>query len=300
MDASFDSVAARIPRWGELLLRLDSAQKADCFDIRLTAGQPVLLWGREGAFFLRENGGLCRGLTEGLSQVSAEEVQDLLDRLCGYSVFSHEDELRRGWIRLADGCRVGLCGTAVTEHGAVLALREVTGLCFRIPRQTPGCADRLFLEGADLSAGMLLVGEPSSGKTTVLRDVIRSLCTGKFSPVRRVSVLDERGELSWGELGPGADVLVGWPRAAAFDLATRMLSPQFLACDELSPDDLPVVEQSVFAGVPLLATVHGDPASLKRRPLVQRLLQSGAFGSVVMLSGRQAPGEIAAISRWQP
>ncbi len=290
----FDLVASQIPAYRDVLLQLPEEIKAKAFDVRLTCGQPVSVWGRDGVYFLRKNGGVTRAVTEELLRVSREEMQEIFVQACGQSVFSHEHEIRKGYILVSGFCRVGICGTAVLENGQLKSVRDVTGMVFRIPREARGCGDRLFLEGVDLTRGLLVAGEPSSGKTTLLRDVIQSLSTGKFQPSRQVAVLDERGELSGGfDLGPCANVLLGYPKAAAFDIAIRMLSPQVIVCDELAPEDLKIVEQSIFAGVPLIATVHAGREELFRRPLCRALLESGAFQTAVCMAGREQPGEIA-------
>lgn len=294
----YDRLAWQIPKYGEMLLKVPDTVKEQAFDIHFKSGQPVSICGSDGVFFLKENGKVTRALTSNLPYVSGEEMQAVFIQACAHSVFSHEHEIQKGYISMGFSCRAGLCGTAVLENGRVKSVRDVSGLVFRIPREVKGCGDRLFLEGADLSGGVLVAGEPSSGKTTFLRDVALSLSAGKFQPIRRVAVLDERGEIG-GEfdLGPCADVLRGYPKSEAFDIAIRMLSPEFIVCDELSANDLEIVRQSVFAGVPLIASVHAGRKELFRRPLCRELLRTGAFGTVVSLSGRSQPGEIEAIEK---
>ncbi len=294
--AGFDSLARCIPLFGDMLLRVPEEVKSQAFDIHLKSGQPLSICGREGVYFLRRNGKVSRALTEGLVMVSREELQEVFFQTCSQSVFSHEQEIRKGYVLMENFCRAGLCGTAVLENGEVKSVRDVSTLVFRIPRENRGCADRLFLEGVDLRQGLLVAGEPSSGKTTLLRDIAFSLSTGKFRPIRRVAVLDERGEIGGGfDLGPCADVLCGYPKARAFDVAIRMLSPEFLICDELSAGDLETVRQSVFAGVALVASVHAGREGFDSRPLCRGLMESGAFGTVAFLAGRSRPGEIESI-----
>ncbi len=294
MDVSaFDQLAVRIPQYGALLLRVPEEVKEQAFDIHLKSGQPLAVCGREGAFFLRENGEVTRALTAGVLRVSPESLREVFVQACGQSVFSHEQEIRMGYVSMGASCRAGVCGTAVLENGKIKSVRDISSLVFRIPREAPGCADRLFLEGTDLRRGVLVAGEPSSGKTTLLRDIARSLSLGKFQPNRRVAVLDERGEIGGGfDLGPCADVLTGYPKERAFDVAIRMLSPEFLVCDELSPGDIETVRNSVFAGASLIASIHAGRRELRKRPLCRELLATGAFGTVVYLAGRAKPGEI--------
>ena len=213
--------------------------------------------------------GVTRAFQEGIV-TTPQQLRELFLAACGHSVFRHEEELRQGYVRLGENLRVGVCGTAVAEGGQVRSLRDITALVYRIPRQVPGCGDRLFLEGVPLERGVLVVGPPSSGKTTFLRDVARSLSLGRFGPSRRVAVVDERGELGGYDLGPNADVLRGYPKAAGLNAAIRTLSPEVAVLDELSQGDLEAVRGAA-------------------------LVESGAFGTAVCLAGRGAPGEVAAL-----
>lgn len=292
----FDALARELPAHRERLLAIDSAIKEQAFDIRFHRGQPVTVCGADGVFFLTAEGGTTRALTDSLPVTTPEEMEELFLQVCGHSVFSHEEEIRGGYVTFAGGCRVGVCGTAVLEDGRIKSVRDVTTLTFRVPQERLGCGDRLFLEGGDLAGGVLVVGEPSSGKTTLLRDIARSLSVGKFAPSKRVAVLDQRGEIAgpW-DLGPCTDVLKGYPKAQGMDIALRMLSPEVILCDELAPGDLPALQDAAFAGVGLVASVHGSPGEVLERPLCRKLLETGAFSLVAALAGRTRPGEIAAI-----
>ena len=130
---------------------------------------------------------------------------------------------------------------------------------------------------------------------TFLRDVARSLSWGRFSPSRRVAVLDQRGELGAFDLGPAADVLRGFPKPAGLDTALRTLSPELVFCDELGDGDLEAVRRAAFSGAALVASVHAAREDLERRPLCRELLCTGAFGTVACLSGRARPGELESL-----
>ena len=262
MDTSgFDTVARHIPLYRERLLVLPGWVKDQAFDIHIASGQPLSLSGKEGALFLGKKG-VTRAFQEGIV-TTPQQLRELFLAACGHSVFRHEEELRQGYVRLGENLRVGVCGTAVAEGGQVRSLRDITALVYRIPRQVPGCGDRLFLEGVSLERGVLVVGPPSSGKTTFLRDVARSLSLGRFGPSRRVAVVDERGELGGYDLGPNADVLRGYPKAAGLDAAIRTLSPEVAVLDELSQGDLEAVRgAAAVPPVPHLPAGGGGAAGL--------------------------------------
>lgn len=297
-DFEFDRVAMKIHPFCESLLQVDQAVKNQVYDIRIKSGQPLCLCGRQGIFFLQQSGQVTRSASAQLITPTSSQIQELFLQACGYSVFSHEEEIRQGYICMDSHYRVGVCGSAVLEHGKVKTIRDITSLIFRIPRERKGCADMLFRKGIHFSKGVLIVGEPSSGKTTLLRDIARSLSIGKFGRSRRVAVVDEKNEIS-GEynLGPGADILCGYPKKTGFEIALRMFSPEIILCDELSEDDLEAVKKSMFAGVSLVASVHASPRDLKKRLLCRALLESGAFQHTVCLVGREIPGEIASVTK---
>ena len=87
-----------------------------------------------------------------------------------------------------------------------------------------------------------MAGPPSSGKTTFLRDIARSLSLGRFASGRRVAIVDERGELGGFDLGPCADILRGYPKETGLEVALRTLSPEVIVCDELSQRDFKAVQ----------------------------------------------------------
>lgn len=290
--SGFDYVARQIPIYRDLLLPVPDWVKRQAFDIHIAIGQPVSICGREGTLFPCPNGQVSRLPEEG-TFTTRQQLRELFLQACGHSVFRHERELRQGYVWMGENCRVGVCGSAVVEGTSLRSVRDITSLVYRIPRQVMGCGDRLFLEHVPVEQGILVVGPPSSGKTTFLRDVARSLSLGRFGPGCRVAVVDERGELGGFDLGPNADLLQGYPKAIGFDVAVRMLSPQFVLCDELSDQDLEAIRGVAAAGVPLIASVHGDADSLTHRPLCKALLQTGAFQTAVCLAGRRSPGEIA-------
>jgi len=294
---AFDYIASRMTLCRDRLLAVPDRVKAQAQDIHYKAGEPVAVCGQEGVFYLKASGGVTRALGPRLLTVSAAQLQEMFFSICGQSVFSHEEEIRQGYVQVDGLCRAGVCGTAVLEQGQVKGLRDITSIVFRIPRDMPGCGDRLFLSGTEFSRGVLIAGEPGSGKTTLLRDIARSLSLGRFGLPRRISVLDCRGELGTFDLGPCADVLRGYPKRAGVQMALRSLSPEIILCDELAPGDRETIESVVQAGVGLVATIHSNGDDPRSRPLCRELLSTGAFGTLVTLRGRESPGEPVAVQR---
>ncbi len=202
--------------------------------------------------------------------VAGEELQDAFRRLCEYSVYRRQGEINQGYVTVAGGHRVGVCGTAVTKSGAVVTLTDITSVNIRVAREVTGCSCEYF-ERVGL-ASCLIVGKPCSGKTTLLRDIARELST---TYERKVTVIDERGELAVGGFDLGlCDVYTGFSKAKAIVCAVRSMSPDYILCDELTGEDEQLVLTCLHYGVKVIATLHGESTDSRN---AAKLMVSGAF-----------------------
>lgn len=226
-----------------------------------------------------------------LSQVQMEEI---LYGLCGGSVHTHQSELAEGYVTAPGGCRVGVGGRYFVHPEQGVVLQAVRSLDLRVARSR-----RVTLPvelGRALQGhftGLLLVGEPDSGKTTLLREIACTLAARG----RAVAVVDERRELFPETDEPGAlplDVLSGLPKERALQMALRTLAPQAIVLDELGGmGETEALEQGFFSGVDFVASLHA--ASLEdaaRRPQVRFLRQREMVHVLVLLEGARAPGQI--------
>lgn len=258
-------------------------------EVRVRAGQPLTVSLPEGERYLC-GGGVTSLRQRDLVMCSATQVEECFLRFCDHSVYAHEWELRQGYLAVPGGVRVGVAGTAVVRHHAVASVQAVTALCIRLPRALRGCAGWLtrLVTATGFPVSTLLVGEPSSGKTTLLRD----LAAGLAALHHRVAVVDERGELAGVEGLPGCDVLLGYPKAEGVRQAVRCMAPEVVLFDELGDEEeTAAVASCAHAGVAVVATLHGRTTEeLERRPLSRLLLEQRAFRNWVFLSGRRHPG----------
>ena len=220
------------------------------------------------------------------------QMEEILFTLCNGSVHTHQTEIAQGYVTCSSGCRAGLGGRYLKDPEQGTILQELTSIDLRIARekQIPLPAElQAALQGHFI--GMLLAGEPASGKTTLLRSIARELVRQR----RMVSVMDERRELFAGKLnGEALDVISGLPKGQAVQMALRTLAPQVILLDELGGmDEVHALEQGFFSGVDFIATLHA--ATLEEatmRPQVKYLLECSAVHVLVWLSGREAPGQI--------
>ena len=227
--------------------------------------------------------------------ISSRDIACVMDIATGASVHSACESIKAGYITARGGYRVGICGTAIMQGKEVVGFHTVTSAAIRIPRQMPGIAmnlmEKLFENGRFLST--LIISPPGCGKTTLLRDIIRTLSFSD-NPVR-VSLADERGEVAAEfdgtpqmDVGKKTDIMDGCPKAQAAMILLRAMNPQVIAMDEITaPEDIEAIETAANCGVELIATAHGNgPQDLYRRGLDRRLMAAEVFTRAVVICRR--------------
>ncbi len=261
--------------------------KAVVQEIRLRAGLPLTLTIKGKTYFVRRDGSISEFITGDMVITSQKELQSSFLLLCKNSVYAHAAELRNGYITMPSGNRAGVCGR-FDEKGY---LSDVTSINIRIARQIKGAADAL-LKAYDGS--MLIAGPPASGKTTILRDLIRALSSGEGGKYYRVAAIDSRGELSGGteedmknNLGSTTDVILIENKALGTEIALRTLSPQIIAFDEIgTAAELRGISDCFNAGVDIITTAHINRCEdLFHRSVTRDLLNMGIIRCVAVLSG---------------
>lgn len=240
--------------------------------------------------------------------VTEEDGIQLLNKISHFSIYALEEELKRGFITIAGGHRVGLAGKVITQNGYVKAIRDVASFNIRIAKQKIGVAAPLlpFLYEGKWHSTMIL-GAPQTGKTTMLRDLARSMSMGdkdKKIPSCKVGIVDERSEIAGSvkgipqhELGIRVDVLDGCPKAEGMMMLIRSMSPDVIVVDEIGRnEDSEAVKEAVNAGVGLLLSAHASSfQELLIRPSVKEMIEMKAIKRYVILGRANGPGTIQAI-----
>jgi stage III sporulation protein AA len=226
----------------------------------------------------------------------------LLDQITNHSMYTMEEELRRGFITIAGGHRIGLAGRTVLSGGKVEHIRDISGFNIRIAREVCGAADPVLPQLLDFKQNSvlhtLILSPPQHGKTTLIRDLARQISNGTWGhpearwPGLKVGIVDERSEIAGSrngvpsyDVGPRTDVMDGCPKAEGMMMMIRSMSPEVLVVDEIGRlEDAEALAEALHAGVRVIATAHGSSLDdLSSRPALSKLLQSGFFQMYVVL-----------------
>lgn len=291
------------PRIRSLLKDLNEQLIVELQEIRMRANRPVVLVTRSGSSFLTQNSKSTLILSGNCVTATENEIVDTVNKMCGYSMHSHFEDILNGYITLPNGARVGLCGTAVYDKTEVKSLKDISSLNIRIPRFEKGCSDALFDSVfSDGIESLIIAGAPSSGKTTLLKDIAYQLSSGRTGKYYKVCVVDERKELfpaknSTADLGPNTDVIYGFPKQTGISIAVRTMSPDIIICDEIGNTEEAVqIFEGLNSGVRFLLSVHCDSLEeLRNKKFIKMLLKSGGFNRVAILCGSYAPCKIERI-----
>ena len=244
------------------------------YELRLRAGCAVTANLRGNYVYFGKNGADIHA--ENAFVYSEREIADIIYGAGNFSVYSVEEQLRRGFVTAVGGVRVGIAGEYVFENGKVLALKRATSLCVRIPHRVQGVSAKIY--DAVMKDGLknvLILSAPGRGKTTVLRDLAEKI-TERTS--RNVLICDERGEISACGSLKNADVISYVDKKQAFSMALRALRPDVIVTDELSEGDCEDVKRAIRGGAYVAATAHFSNVSALTEAF------SGIFDVYVVLS----------------
>ena len=269
MRCAWQEYLSLLPVW--LRKELGYQTNNDLQELRLRSGQPPTLILKDRTVTLER-------------KTIVDDLHYVINAASQYSPWAAAT-ISKGYITAIGGHRIGICGEAVVHNGVVTGIKTITSLCVRVARDFTDISK----DASKYGGSILIIGPPCSGKTTLLRDLIRQRSnTGTGS----VAVMDERGEIfpvvngtPCYATGKNTDILTGCDKQQGIDMLLRTMGPSCIAVDEITEErDCHALMNAGWSGVKLLATAHAAHKSdLFSRPVYRPLVTNQLFDTLLVL-----------------
>ncbi|MFJ7725406.1 stage III sporulation protein AA [Neobacillus sp. NPDC097160] len=279
----------------DLISKIPPNQKEELEEIRIRINRPIEI--------------SLKGVPRFLSYIiQPEDAFQLMNKISHFSIYALEEELKRGYITVSGGHRIGLAGKVILEDGKVKAIRDISSFNIRIAREKVGIAEPIIpfiFQGSWMHT--MIIGPPQTGKTTLLRDIARIISLGntvKGILASKTGIVDERSEIAGCvngvpqlTFGHRLDVLDACPKAEGMMMLIRSMSPDVLIVDEIGrKEDAEAIQEAVHAGIKLVMTTHGTSIEeVRNRPSLRDIIDQRIFERFVILSRASGPGTITHI-----
>lgn len=211
---------------------------------------------------------------------TASEAEEILNKACSGGVYAFRDTVRRGFVPMGEGVRLGVSGVASYDDGRLVGVGRIRSLIFRFPYYNCDFEEKLIrIYKRGIGRGMLIYSPPAIGKTTALR----ALST-VISREKRLVIIDERGEFE-GDRAASVSLLTGYEKTLGIEIAVRTHSPEIIMVDELGSGEADALAEVLGAGIPIIATAHGGSIEdLLTRSATASLIRAGFFDVFVGIS----------------
>lgn len=271
----------------------------DLCEIRLRLNRPITVNYKNSFYYLGE-GGLCN--ERNAIVCTKDMLQTALSKASNFSIYSINEEIKQGFITAIGGIRIGVVGDVVFENEKILTIKNFSSINIRIPHQVNGCAynvAKFVFDENGRVINTLIIGSPSTGKTTILRDLCNQIYAQKKDC--NILLLDERMEIASClngvpqlSVGGATDVISGGEKSQNIINGLRSMAPDLIVIDEIgSPNDVMAVEYAMNCGVSIVATLHCKNISeLIKKDALKNLLANKSFGRIVELSNSKGKGTV--------
>ncbi|SHE45839.1 stage III sporulation protein AA [Seinonella peptonophila] len=284
-----------------VILSLEKGKQQQLEEVRLRQLRPIELIFTDGVFYIKQDQRILSQSPIDAMIATPEICQRFLNLVSQHSLYTLEEELQKGYITISGGHRVGITGKAILQDGKVTHLRDITHFNIRVAREVKGAGQHFipYIYNKDGLQNIMIVAPPQCGKTTCIRDLARIV--GNH---HKVAIIDERSEIAGClhgvpqfDVGLRTDVLDACPKAEGMMMMIRSMSPDLLIVDELGrEEDGRAIQEAVYTGVRLIATLHGSRITdVTKRPILRSLIAERIFSYYIFLDRSKGPGTISTI-----
>lgn len=268
-------------------------------EIRFRKDKPICVVCNTKIYYLSNNG-ICSNISQAIF-ADSDLINDIVFRASNYSIYSVNEQIKKGFIMVDGGIRIGICGEVVLDEG-VKTIKNFTSICIRIPHAIKNVSLPIFdevLNNGNVN-NTLIISPPGAGKTTMIRDLIYQFSYHNYP--YNIFIADERGEITCGNesnfIGSNFyDSISLLNKKDSFLLGIRSMSPDIIVTDELGDaEDFNAIEYAVSCGVKIIATMHAyGIEDLKQKSMFLKMLEQKVFKRIIVLSKENGIGTISGV-----
>lgn len=267
-------------------------------EIRMRTDKPLCLIIDNKEYFVRD-GEITDKFDENICYITENNLRETMEYITNYSLYAFNDELKKGFITVRGGHRIGVCGKTVYNNEEIQTIRNIQSLNIRIAHEIKGCGEKIkqYLLDEKVFLNTLIISRPGMGKTTLLRDLVRLMSNDDDDRKGcTIGVVDERSEIAscylgkpQVDIGMRTDVLDCCNKKDGMIMMVRAMRPDIIAVDEIGDiEDSKAIEYCSLCGCGVLATIHGASLSdIKEKEGMKELIKKNTFKRFVVCEIRE-------------
>ncbi len=286
-----------------IMLTQNSIIIQDTYEIRIRVNTPIYIKTMQGNYFISYNK-YSHTYNDSYYKVNRNDIKHTMAALTSYSIHAYENEIKRGYITIQGGHRVGISGDCIYHEKDFTGFKNITSFNIRVAKDYNNCTNNYYkyiIKNSRQIYNTLIAGPPLSGKTTFIRELTRKLSDGIANPEFYgcdITVIDERGEIASQYngipqiyIGRRTDILSYCLKKDGFFMSIRSLAPKIIVSDELgSAEDFEIIQYALKSGVNIITTAHCfDISDLYDNIYIKKILDNKFIERIIILGYTKRP-----------